>query len=836
MDFLKKDYLLKVSKPSRYIGHEINAVKKNHKEVDVTVALAFPDVYEVGMSHLGLKILYGILNSHEWIAAERVFSPWPDMENELRKNSLPITTLESDTPLNDFDVVGISLQHELCYTNILTMLNLAGIPFLSSERDASYPLIIGGGPACFNPEPVADIFDAIVIGDGEEAVTDLCRVIRAAKKAKRGKQYILDELSRIKGFYIPSFFKPHYDADHRFTRMEPLVKSYERVEKAIIPDLNRAFFPVDQVVPSAQLIHDRLAVEISRGCTRGCRFCQAGIIYRPVRERTPGDIIDLADRTLKSTGFSEISLLSLSAGDYSFIAPLLKELMDRQAEKKVAVSLPSLRIDSIDPAWFDEIKRVRKTGFTLAPEAGTDRLRRVINKTLTNDEIISTAKDVYNAGWKLIKLYFMIGLPGETEDDLYGIIDLAKKVAACARGKGKKEVLNVSVAAFVPKTHTPFMWEPQIGYEESMRRINVIRDAFRGPLVRVKWNQPEISWLEGMFSRGDRRLINPLIRAWEKGARFDAWSEYFNMGTWKEGFMESQIDPDYYLYRRRSMDENLPWGHISSGVSIEYLKEEYENGLKEMTTPDCRKGCLKCGVCDFNEIKPHINSEWLLPENMVSKSVASDVVKQKGRFRITFTKRGPAALISHLELIKLLTRVFRRSGLDIVYSEGYHPMPKFSFACALPVGTESLCETADVELYGPVNPELVKEGLNRNLPEGVRISDVRDITGISKGMAIKESHYHMGVFGLEIDRQLLTDFINSDSYEIIKRSDKGVKKIDARKMVKSIGFISDSALELIIVHTDGPELKPSSIIAEIFRINPEEVYRIKVLKVKQITG
>ncbi len=836
MDLLDKDYLLKISKPSRYMGHEINAVIKDKGGIDVSVALAFPDVYEVGMSHLGLKILYGILNSHEWIRAERVYCPWPDMEDELRKKGVPLSTLESDSALKTFDIVGISLQHELCYTNILTILDLSAIPFLASERDDSFPLIVAGGPACFNPEPVADIFDAILIGDGEEAVVGLCRIVRDAKKRKRKKKFILDELRNIKGFYIPSFFKPHYDTDNRFTGIESIVKGHEGVEKAILPDLDRAFFPVDQVVPCAQLIHDRLAVEISRGCTRGCRFCQAGFVYRPIRERAPQNIVDLADRSLKSTGFGEISLLSLSSGDYSFIAPLLKELMDRQAEKKVAVSLPSLRIDSIDPLWFDEIKRVRKTGFTMAPEAGTDRLRRVINKTLTNEEIISASRQVYNAGWQLIKLYFMIGLPGETDDDLYGIIDLAKKVAACARGKGKKEVLNVSVAAFVPKAHTPFMWEPQIGYEESMRRINIIRDGFRGPIIKVKWNQPEISWLEGVFSRGDRRLVYPLIRAWETGARFDAWSEYYNMDTWRSCFTECNIDTNDYLHRRRSMDEKLPWGHISSGVSMGYLKEEYENALKEIMTPDCRKGCLECGVCDFKEIKPNIITEWSLPEKRVSKSVSSDVVKQKGRYRITFTKKGPARYISHLELIKLLTRAFRRAGLDIVFSEGYHPMPKFSFACALPVGTESLCETLDIELFNPAIPEELKENLNHHLPDGVKIMDVRDITGSAKGMSVKESHYHMGVSGLETDRELLTDFINSNSYEIIKKTDKGVKKIDARKMVKSIGFIDDNSIELIIVHTDGPELKPASIIAEIFRIGPDEVYRIKILKVKQITG
>ncbi|MBN2419605.1 MAG: TIGR03960 family B12-binding radical SAM protein, partial [Deltaproteobacteria bacterium] len=473
MEMSYSDFLLKVSKPSRYIGHEINIVKKNESDVDVTMALAFPDVYEVGMSHQGLKILYGILNNHSWIAAERVFCPWPDMENEIRISGQRLRSLESDKPLNYFDILGFSIQHELCYSNILTMLDLAGIPFLSSDRCETFPLIIAGGPACFNPEPVADIFDAILIGDGENAVVQLCNIVREGKKNNKTKDQILRALSNIKGFYIPSFFKPHYNDDKKFTFIEPLVKGYEKVEKSVIADMSESPFPVTQVIPFTQLVHDRLSVEISRGCTRGCRFCQAGMIYRPVRERKPDDILQLADRALSSTGFEEMSLLSLSSGDYSCIAPLIKELMDRQADRKVAISLPSLRIDSIDPFWFEQIKRVRKTGFTMAPEAGTDRLRKIINKTLTNEEIIKTSSDVYAAGWKLIKLYFMIGLPGETEEDLYGIIDLAKKVASASRSKGKKDVLNISVSTFVPKAHTPFMWEPQIEYKESFRRINV---------------------------------------------------------------------------------------------------------------------------------------------------------------------------------------------------------------------------------------------------------------------------------------------------------------------------------------------------------------------------
>jgi len=424
------------------MGNEINAVIKDHATIDVSIVLAFPDLYEVGMSHQGLKILYHILNSHEWLAAERIFSPWTDMENVLKQRHLPLTTLESDLPLTDFDIVGFSLQHELCFTNVLTMLDLADIPFLSAERDRSFPLIIAGGPACFNPEPVAAVFDAIVIGDGEEATLEICRTLREAKHNNTGREETLNELAKVRGIYIPSLFDVHYGSEGIVSHIEPLRPDYKTIEKAVISDIDQYPFPTDQVVPFTQLIHDRLAVEISRGCTRGCRFCQAGMIYRPVRERNPDSVIENVERALRLTGFNEISLLSLSSGDYSCIAPLLKELMDRQSGNKVAVSLPSLRIDSLDPEWFEQIKRVRKTGFTLA-------------------------------------LYFMIGLPGEEEGDLQDIIHLAKEVVARAKGGGRKAKLNVSLSTFVPKAHTPFMWATQIGHEESWRRI------MRGPVRRV---------------------------------------------------------------------------------------------------------------------------------------------------------------------------------------------------------------------------------------------------------------------------------------------------------------------------------------------------------------
>ena len=410
MSVLGQPWFSNITRPSRYLGNEINSIKKDPASIDVSIALAFPDLYEVGMSHLGLKILYHILNRHDWLAAERVFCPLADMEKELRDRRLPLTTLESDRPLSSFDIVGFSLQHELTLTNVLNILDLSGIPFLSEKRDLSFPLIIAGGPACFNPEPVASLFDAIVIGDGEEAALEICRRIRETKlkKVKR-KEKILADIANIRGVYIPSFFKVHHKPEGTINTIEPLIPGYKEVKKAVVSDIDYYPFPTCQVVPFTELVHDRLTIEIARGCTRGCRFCQAGMIYRPVRERNPQSVISNLEKALRLTGFEELSLLSLSSGDYSCIGPLLKALMDRQAKNKVSISLPSLRIDSLNPSWFDQIKRVRKTGFTLAPEAGSDRLRRVINKSLTNKDILNIAPQVYRAGWNLIKLYFMIG-------------------------------------------------------------------------------------------------------------------------------------------------------------------------------------------------------------------------------------------------------------------------------------------------------------------------------------------------------------------------------------------------------------------------------------------
>jgi radical SAM family uncharacterized protein/radical SAM-linked protein len=732
---------------------------------------------------------------------------------------LGLRSLESSRPLAEFDIVGFSIQHELSLTNVLTMLDLGGIPFLARERKSMAPLVIAGGPACFNPEPFALIFDGILVGDGEDAVLELCEVVRKAKHDRLSKEETLVLLSHIRGMYIPKFFNVSHQADGTIAAIEPRLDGYTEVTKAIIPDINRHPPPENQIVPYAELVHDRLALEISRGCTRGCRFCQAGMIYRPVREREPGSVLESAAGGLACTGFEELSLLSLSSGDYGCLGPLLKALMDKQAEGRIALSLPSLRVDSLDPAWFEQIKRVRKTGFTLAPEAGNDRLRRVINKKLTDDEILSTAGKIFEAGWELIKLYFMIGLPGEQEADPLDIVRLAKEVS---RRGGKRGKVNASVAAFVPKAHTPFMWMSQISLDESRKRIGLIRSALRNSRVRLKWNQPEMNWLEGIFSRGDRRLAEVLIRAWEKGARYDAWSELFALPVWTEAFSEVGLDPGFYLHRERELDEILPWDHIRSGVTKAFLLEERQKAREETETPDCREHCLSCGVCDHDSIGPVLCERWEPPV----KEKHAPSFRPVKRYRVVFCKTGSIRHLSHLELARLFIRALRRARIPVVFSAGYHPMPKISFAAALPVGTESLHETVDIQVYDSESALTIHNKLAHQLPAGIRILSLRELATEAKSPRIKDSCYEITLNGVGISKAVMATFLRSEVFPVLKKGKKGEKIIDARPLVKSMEILESGRVRLVLNHVQGPELKPADILKNVFKLGDEDILRV----------
>lgn len=834
MDIWQHEWFSKILRPSRYLGGEVNAIKKDSGDVEVTIALAFPDVYEIGMSHSGLKILYHILNGQSWLAAERVFAPWVDLEAELRARDLHLTSLESGRPLGEFDIIGFSLQHELCYTNVLSMLDLAHIPVLSGERKPGDPLIIAGGPACFNPEPVAGIFDAIVVGDGEEAALSICEKARGWKlqRAPTSKLELLKELSKLKGIYVPSFFDVRYDQSGVVRSIEALEPGYTAVEKALVPDINSYPFPSRQIVPYTELVHDRFTVEIARGCSRGCRFCQAGMIYRPVRERRPSEIVHTAEKGLLQTGFEDLSLLSLSSGDYSCVAPLLQELMARVAHRHVAVSFSSLRVDSIFSQLMEEIKKVRKTSFTVAPEAGSQRLRDSINKGLTDDQILQTAAQIYDGGWNLIKLYFMIGLPYEEEDDLAAIVELSKEIARVAPRGSKKNVLNVSVATFVPKAHTPFQWMPQLSLEESRRRINSIRERLDSRRVRVKWNGPEASWLEGIFARGDRRLTGVLLDAWQQGARFDSWTEHFNIDIWRKALERHGLDPDFFLRRQRDQHEILPWEHIKAGVTKDFLARELEKAGKAEKTPDCRERCLGCGVCNDPGISPIIFDG---PDQFAEGANRPPKEDHHGikRYRLRFTKLDKAQYLSHLELSRLFIRAFGRVGLNLAYSGGYHPMPKVSFATALPVGLQSMGEIMDIYVKDTGDSSLPIERLNKELLSGIRVLYAEEVSSDSPPPHIKESHFLLTIHG-SFKRDDLDRFLKLRSYMAIKRHKNGKRTVDIRSQVKLLHLVSPHELELVTRHGIGPEMRPAEIIKEVCALSEGELVGMRILKTKGV--
>lgn len=611
MDKLEK-ILARVQKPSRYAGGEWNAVKKDWDKVAVKMAFAFPDVYEVGMSHLGLQILYHIVNKRTDALMERVFAPWTDMEEELRKEKVLLFSLESQRPLVDFDILGFTLQYEMSFSNILNMIDLAGLPVRSEHRDASMPLIIAGGPCAFNPEPLADFIDLFVIGEGEEVMHELIDLYKELREQGLDRSAMLLEFAkRIPGIYVPSLYRVEYNEDYTVKSVTPTQEGVPAIiGKRIVRDFDNVEFPTNPIVPTMGVVHDRVMVEVLRGCTRGCRFCQAGVLYRPVREKKPETLARQVEDMIASTGHDEISLTSLSTADYTGVAPLVKNLLDIYGERGVNVSLPSLRLDAFSIDLAKEVQKVRKSGLTFAPEAGTQRLRDVINKNVTEQNLDDAVRSAFQNGWSSVKLYFMIGLPTETYEDLDGIASLAKKVVQIAKEcnvpKNRLKV-TVSTSSFVPKSHTAFQWVPQDTLQELRDKQKYLKDKLKDRFITYNWHDPETSFMEAVFAKGDRRLNNVLETAWTKGARFDGWSEHFDYDLWLEAFKQENIDPKWYAYRQISYEEVLPWDHIAAGVSKRFLIREHKKALESNPTVDCRSGkCPGCGLCPTLDIKPTI--------------------------------------------------------------------------------------------------------------------------------------------------------------------------------------------------------------------------------------
>ncbi|MGI6367126.1 MAG: TIGR03960 family B12-binding radical SAM protein [Anaerolineae bacterium] len=589
--------LLRVQKPARYVGGEWNSIRKDPAEVEVTLALGYPDVYEIGMSNLGLSILYDAVNADPLLAVERVYAPWDDMEREMRAAGLPLFTLESRLPVAEVDVFGLTLQTELTFSNVLNMLDLAGLPLRSSARDASHPLVIVGGSCCYNPEPMAPFIDAFVIGEGEQVLVELLHCVRRWKNEGRtgGRQALFRALAQIDGVYVPSLYDITYRDDGTIQQITPLGSAPVRVVKRITPRL--AATPRAPVVPNLRVVHDRAAVEIQRGCGRGCRFCQAGMIYRPIRERPAEEVIADVDAIIANTGYDEVGLVSLSSSDHSGIQEIVRALVNRSDAMPIAVSLPSLRIDSFSLELAELIQQQRKTGFTFAPEAGSQRLRDVINKGVTEEDLLRTAEAAFENGWDHIKLYFMLGLPTETDEDAREMARLIRTVRAIGRRlRGRRAEVSASVATFVPKAHSPFQWLPLVSREELQARQRVLLGALGPGRAQVSYSEWSETWLEALLSRGDRRLADVIEAAWRAGARFDAWSELADVSRWHRALEECGIDPAFYLERPRSRDEILPWSTIDAGVSDAFLWDQWECALSGELSPDCRSNCHDCGI------------------------------------------------------------------------------------------------------------------------------------------------------------------------------------------------------------------------------------------------
>ncbi|MEJ2696894.1 MAG: TIGR03960 family B12-binding radical SAM protein [Candidatus Sulfobium sp.] len=789
-------------RPSRYINGELNSTRR---KAPLRVALAFPDVYEIGMSHLGLKILYSIINAIPYASAERVFSPWTDLEDYLRKSGTLLASLESRTPLKEFDIVGFSLQYELCYTTVLNMLHLGGIPLRSEERldGKPGPLVIAGGPCTLNPHPMAAFIDAFLVGDGEDAVKELIAVYQEWKKEGTGSRIsLLESLRKIEGIFVPALGKDH------------------EVRRRIIPSLEDAPFPVAPVVPFTGIVHDRINIEIARGCSMGCRFCQAGMAYRPVRERSPGKILELAEASLKHTGYEDISFTSLSSGDYSCLSLLLQKFNRRFSGSRVAISLPSLRVASINSDVLKEIRSVRKTGFTIAPEAGTERLRAVINKDFREDTYLRALETLFREGWHNLKLYFMTGLPTETEEDISAIPEMVlQAIRISKRLRGRHLNLSVGVSPFIPKPHTPFQWFGQNDIAGLKEKDDYLKRAFLRRGVKYKGHNEEMSLLEAALARGNAGLSGLIEEAWASGCRLDAWTELFDFDKWKRAMEKTGIDARDFAVREYGPDSRLPWDNVSTGVEKAYLRKEYRKALSAAFTKDCKRQCHSCGL-KCGPGSPAAESETAAAKSpALSAGTAGRALQGVSvKLRMRFAKTGRTRYLSHLELTTALIRAMRRAEFPLKYSSGFHPSPRVSFGPALSVGVGGLKEYLDFEIFPPFDAASALANLNATLPEGLRADRITALYGREKSLNSFIVRY---TYEIRSEKGLsLSEKFTGKEEMIVMRKDA---PIDLRRMIEETEKMDDRTFRITVRDIGDIKVRLDEVLSGLFDGPPEDL-------------
>ncbi|MBN2031549.1 TIGR03960 family B12-binding radical SAM protein [bacterium] len=785
-----------VTRPGRYLGNEIHIIRKKWQNMEVHFALAFPDVYEIGMSHTGMSILYHILNRFDWIAAERVYAPWIDMEQKMRQARIPLFSLESKKPIRLFDILGFSLQYELHYTNVLNMIDLAGISLRSRERKDKDPIVIAGGPCAFNPEPLARFLDAVVLGDGEEVVTEIADVVRQSKRNRINREETLKTLSKLDGVYIPSHYSEALSPKGSFTCVIPNSEQIRsKVRARILDSLLPINYPCKPLVPLIEVIHDRFSMEIMRGCTRGCRFCNAGIIYRPIREKSVDDLIKEAKTVIENTGYDEISLLSLSASDYSDLSKLLYKLKTTFCDKEVSISFPSLRADSFTPEMIDLVDGLRRTSLTFALEAGTQRLRNVINKDIQEEDLLHAVEMGFKRNWTRVKLYFMIGLPSETMEDIQGIVNVVWQAVKIGRKYGRKEIV-VSISPFSPKPHTPFQWESQDSLEIMNKKIFLLKEKIKWPEVNMSWRNPQVSQLEAVLGRGNRRIGEVIYQAWKEGAKFDAWSDQFCYDHWIRAFQKSGISIEDYT-RKRNIQDPLPWDHLDKGVTKTYLIQEKERALSEMLTEDCRfTQCIGCGLLEHPQCKVFISSGRTATRSPAQQSkelIYGRKIKHgvksamKMKLRLRYRKGDEVRFTSHLDLIRIFTRALRRAHVPLVYSQGYHRHPKMGTCPPLPLGFTSQAEYLDLDVMDYVDRDF-KSKMNRYLPLGLEIIEhkffLRKLSPLNRSIDLASYFVEWGdQYNKEDMDSFIGKFMKKNAHCVMVHRGKNVKELDIRDSV-----------------------------------------------------